>query len=99
MLGIGLPPDARSLRSPFSCPCLLTASPAWLRGLLPPHRSTIVIPAVAVPKFRQAVDTCATLLEQQQQQPLPLPLPEPRGPQQPPRPQPPAQTQAQQQQQ
>lgn len=30
-------------------------------------RSTIVIPAVAVPQFREAVDTCATLLEQQQQ--------------------------------
>ncbi|KAI8465299.1 MAG: hypothetical protein J3K34DRAFT_525467 [Monoraphidium minutum] len=42
-------------------------------------RSTIVIPAVAVPKFCEAVDTCAALLEQRQQQ-----LPPPQQQQQPP---------------
>ncbi|GBF95090.1 transcription factor [Raphidocelis subcapitata] len=59
-------------------------------------RSTIVIPAVAVPQFREAVDTCATLLEQQAQQ-----QPQQQQPQQPPQQlpqQPPTQRHQQQQQ-
>ncbi|GBF96828.1 hypothetical protein Rsub_09684 [Raphidocelis subcapitata] len=37
------------------------------------RRSSIVIPEVAVPKFRDAVDTCAALLDEQQQDAPPEP--------------------------